>query len=73
MWSSRAAARTAIFEYVEGWYNVRHLHSRIVSGRTSNSRCRSLSVDKWWSRPANTARSVPVSFGSPTWRCNTSS
>ncbi|MFE5211606.1 IS3 family transposase [Streptomyces sp. NPDC056600] len=29
VWSSRASARTAIFEYVEGWYNVRRLHSSL--------------------------------------------
>ncbi|MFD8085220.1 transposase [Kitasatospora sp. NPDC059722] len=26
-WSSRAAARTAIFEWIEAWYNMRRLHS----------------------------------------------
>ncbi|MEU9581052.1 IS3 family transposase [Streptomyces chilikensis] len=29
VWSSKAAARTAIFEYIEGWYNVRRLHSSL--------------------------------------------
>lgn len=28
-WPSRAAARTAIFEYIEGWYNIRRLHSSL--------------------------------------------
>jgi transposase InsO family protein len=28
-WPSRAAARTAIFEWVEGWYNIRRLHSSL--------------------------------------------
>ncbi|MFC8721391.1 IS3 family transposase [Kitasatospora sp. NPDC057198] len=26
-WPSRGAARTAIFEWIEGWYNLRRLHS----------------------------------------------
>ncbi len=26
-WPSRAAARTAIFEWIEAWYNIRRLHS----------------------------------------------
>jgi len=29
MWAGRSAARTAIFEYVESWYNVRRLHSSL--------------------------------------------
>lgn len=28
-WPSRAAARSAIFEWVEGWYNIRRLHSSL--------------------------------------------
>ena len=28
-WPSRAAARTAIFEYIEGWYNPRRRHSTL--------------------------------------------
>lgn len=28
-WPSRAAARTAIFEWIEGWYNIRRLHSSL--------------------------------------------
>ncbi|WP_327264092.1 IS3 family transposase [Streptomyces sp. NBC_01232] len=28
-WHTRAAARTAIFEYIEGWYNTRRLHSSL--------------------------------------------
>ncbi|MEU6260987.1 IS3 family transposase [Streptomyces sp. NPDC047043] len=28
-WSSRAAARTAIFEFIEGWYNLHRLHSSL--------------------------------------------
>ncbi|MFG2698018.1 IS3 family transposase [Kitasatospora sp. NPDC048407] len=28
-WLSRAAARTAIFEWVEGWYNMRRLRSSL--------------------------------------------
>jgi transposase InsO family protein len=28
-WSSRAAARTAIFDFVEGWYNLHRLHSSL--------------------------------------------
>ncbi len=26
-WRSRREGRTAIFEYIEGWYNTRRLHS----------------------------------------------
>ncbi|WP_405521563.1 IS3 family transposase [Streptomyces canus] len=25
-WPSRAAARTAIFDFIEGWYNLHRLH-----------------------------------------------
>jgi transposase InsO family protein len=28
-WPSRAAARTAIFDFIEGWYNVHRLHSSL--------------------------------------------
>jgi transposase InsO family protein len=28
-WPTRAAARTAIFEWIEGWYNVHRLHSSV--------------------------------------------
>ncbi|MEU1287759.1 IS3 family transposase [Kitasatospora sp. NPDC005856] len=28
-WASRAAARTAIFEWIEAWYNIRRLHSSL--------------------------------------------
>jgi putative transposase len=28
-WSSRAAAHTAIFEWIESWYNIRRLHSSL--------------------------------------------
>ncbi|GAB3120944.1 hypothetical protein GCM10027160_37700 [Streptomyces calidiresistens] len=28
-WPSRAAARTEIFEWIESWYNLRRLHSRL--------------------------------------------
>jgi putative transposase len=28
-WPTRAAARTAIFEYIEGWYNPRRRHSTL--------------------------------------------
>ncbi|MFI5868395.1 integrase core domain-containing protein [Streptomyces sp. NPDC051546] len=28
-WASRAAAHTAIFEWIEGWYNVHRLHSSL--------------------------------------------
>ncbi|MEU8922007.1 integrase core domain-containing protein [Kitasatospora sp. NPDC048545] len=28
-WSNRAEARTAIFEWAEGWYNMRRLHSSL--------------------------------------------
>ncbi|ROR38176.1 IS3 family transposase [Kitasatospora cineracea] len=28
-WPSRAAARTAIFEWIEGWYHIRRLHSSL--------------------------------------------
>jgi transposase InsO family protein len=28
-WPSRAAAHRAIFEYIEGWYNLRRLHSAL--------------------------------------------
>ncbi|MEU1408015.1 integrase core domain-containing protein [Streptomyces sp. NPDC005728] len=28
-WPSRAAARTAIFDFIEGWYNLHRLHSSI--------------------------------------------
>uniref|UniRef100_UPI0022B8FD4B integrase core domain-containing protein n=1 Tax=Streptomyces sp. RPT161 TaxID=3015993 RepID=UPI0022B8FD4B len=28
-WPSRALARAAIFEFVEGWYNLRRLHSSL--------------------------------------------
>lgn len=30
-WSSRAAAHTAIFEWIEGWYNVHRLHSSVAA------------------------------------------
>lgn len=46
---------------------------RIVSGRTSSRRWRSLSLGRWWSRLARTARSVSVKFGFRTWRWRTSS
>ncbi|WP_406426409.1 IS3 family transposase [Streptomyces sp. NBC_00147] len=26
-WPSRASARTAIFDFIEGWYNLHRLHS----------------------------------------------
>ncbi|MFI6409904.1 IS3 family transposase [Streptomyces sp. NPDC050548] len=29
VWSSRAAARTAIFDFIEGWYNLHRLHSSL--------------------------------------------
>jgi putative transposase len=29
VWPTRAAARTAIFEYIEGWYNRERLHSAL--------------------------------------------
>ncbi|MFD3537766.1 integrase core domain-containing protein, partial [Streptomyces sp. NPDC058664] len=28
-WPSRAAARTAIIDFIEGWYNVHRLHSSL--------------------------------------------
>jgi transposase InsO family protein len=28
-WPSRAAAHTAIFEWIEGWYNLHRLHSSL--------------------------------------------
>jgi len=28
-WPTRAAARTAVFEYIEGWYNPRRRHSTL--------------------------------------------
>lgn len=28
-WPTRALARTAIFEWIEGWYNTRHRHSTL--------------------------------------------
>ena len=28
-WPSRAAAHSAIFEWIEGWYNIRRLHSSL--------------------------------------------
>ncbi|MBT2545787.1 integrase core domain-containing protein [Streptomyces sp. ISL-44] len=28
-WYRRSVARTAIFEYIEGWYNTRRLHSSL--------------------------------------------
>ncbi|MFI9605014.1 IS3 family transposase [Streptomyces sp. NPDC052043] len=28
-WQSRTAARSAIFEWIEGWYNIRRLHSSL--------------------------------------------
>ncbi|MCF1592512.1 integrase core domain-containing protein [Streptomyces muensis] len=28
-WPSRAAVRTAIFDFVEGWYNLHRLHSSL--------------------------------------------
>ncbi|MFI1282778.1 IS3 family transposase [Streptomyces sp. NPDC020858] len=28
-WHTPAAARTAIFEYIEGWHNTRRLHSSL--------------------------------------------
>ncbi|WP_435826756.1 IS3 family transposase [Nonomuraea dietziae] len=28
-WPSRAAARSAIFEFIESWYNLRRLHSSL--------------------------------------------
>ncbi|WP_349637112.1 IS3 family transposase [Streptomyces sp. RerS4] len=28
-WHTHAAARSAIFEYIEGWYNTRRLHSSL--------------------------------------------
>ncbi|RBQ11611.1 hypothetical protein DP939_45165 [Spongiactinospora rosea] len=29
VWPTRAAARSAIFEFVEGWYNLHRLHSSL--------------------------------------------
>ncbi|GAA5204879.1 hypothetical protein GCM10023323_09900 [Streptomyces thinghirensis] len=28
-WPGRAAARTAIFDFTEGWYNLHRLHSSL--------------------------------------------
>jgi transposase InsO family protein len=28
-WATRARARSAIFEFIEGWYNARRLHSSL--------------------------------------------
>ncbi|WP_425472250.1 IS3 family transposase [Streptomyces cyaneus] len=28
-WPSRAAARTAIFDFIEGWYHLHRLHSSL--------------------------------------------
>ncbi|MFF9221895.1 integrase core domain-containing protein [Streptomyces viridosporus] len=28
-WPSRASARTAIFDFIEGWYNLHRLHSSL--------------------------------------------
>lgn len=28
-WPTRSAVHTAIFEYIEGWYNTRRLHSSL--------------------------------------------
>ncbi|MGW2370013.1 transposase [Streptomyces sp. NPDC001667] len=28
-WPSRALARTAVFDFIEGWYNSRRLHSSL--------------------------------------------
>jgi transposase InsO family protein len=28
-WQSHAAARAAIFDYIEGWYNIRRRHSAL--------------------------------------------
>lgn len=28
-WASRAAARTAIFDFIESWYNLHRLHSSL--------------------------------------------
>ncbi|MFE9923556.1 transposase [Streptomyces sp. NPDC005774] len=29
VWPSRAAARTATFDFIEGWYNLHRLHSSL--------------------------------------------
>ncbi|WP_327424614.1 integrase core domain-containing protein [Streptomyces sp. NBC_01230] len=29
VWPSRAAAHTAIFDFIEGWYNLHRLHSSL--------------------------------------------
>ncbi|MEW9551171.1 integrase core domain-containing protein [Nonomuraea sp. NPDC050783] len=29
LWLTRAAARSAIFEFIEGWYNLHRLHSSL--------------------------------------------
>ncbi|MGX4733256.1 integrase core domain-containing protein [Kitasatospora griseola] len=29
LWPSRAATQLAIFEWIEGWYNIRRLHSSL--------------------------------------------
>ncbi|MGW2918216.1 IS3 family transposase [Streptomyces angustmyceticus] len=28
-WPSRAVARTAVFDFIEGWYNLHRLHSSL--------------------------------------------
>ncbi|WP_158558101.1 integrase core domain-containing protein [Spongiactinospora gelatinilytica] len=28
-WPTRAAARSAVFEFIEGWYNLHRLHSSL--------------------------------------------
>jgi transposase InsO family protein len=45
-WPTRARARSAIFEYIEGWYNPRRLHSslRYVSPADYERRCARLDI-----------------------------
>ncbi|UXX97465.1 integrase core domain-containing protein [Streptomyces sp. AD2-2] len=45
VWPSRAAARTAIFDFIEGWYNLHRLHSSLSYRVPLNTRLHSQSDD----------------------------
>ena len=53
-WPTRAAARTAIFEYIEGWYNPRRRHSTL--GYRSPAEFEQLALDGLTTLLASTIR-----------------
>ncbi|WP_405583559.1 integrase core domain-containing protein [Streptomyces sp. NBC_01190] len=60
-WPSRAAARTAIFDFIEGWYNLHRLQQpRLPQSRRLRDRTRSLTTTPMVSVKAEQAHGGPL-------------